>query len=158
MSDTQLIQQNLTGAVTVPPGAWHATSFGTLQYAAPVIVAGAGIVGNGFAGGVAAAAQVVGLSLNECAAAGDSTYVTPLTGPVDFTTEQWDNVTGQTGGLTPGAAYYLSAAVAGKLTTTAPSGVGDFIVYIGVGRDPTTMILNIQTLGAQVPTPQPIIG
>ena len=158
MSDTQLIQQNLTGAVTVPVGAWRGTSFGTLQYAAPVIMTGPAIVGNGIAFGSATFANVIGLSCRECDAAGEDVYVTLPVGLVDFPTNIWDGVTGQTGGLTTGANYYLSAATPGKMTTVAPSSAGDFIILLGVARDPTTMILNIQTLGAQVPTPQPIIG
>lgn len=47
------------------------------------------------------------------------------------TTTQWDVITGQTGGLTPGAAYFLSAATAGRLTITAPTAVGQFVGYVG---------------------------
>lgn len=47
------------------------------------------------------------------------------------TTAQWDAITGQTGGLTPGAAYFLSAATAGRLTTTAPTATGQFVCYVG---------------------------
>ena len=158
MSDTQIFPQNLTGAVTMPVGAWRGTSFGTLQYAAPVIMTGPAIVGNGIAVGSATFANVIGLSCRECDAAGEDVYVTPTSGLVDFPTNIWDGVTGQTGGLTTGANYYLSAATPGKMTTVAPSSAGDFIFLLGVARDPTTMILNFQTLGAQVPTPQPIIG
>lgn len=35
-----------------------------------------------------------------------------------LTTTEWDAVTGETGGLTPGVIYYVSAAVAGGLTQT----------------------------------------
>lgn len=38
---------------------------------------------------------------------------------VTLTTAQWDTVTGETGGLTSGAVYYLSTAVLGQITVTA---------------------------------------
>ena len=60
------------------------------------------------------------------------------------TTTQWDAVTGQTGGLTTGATYFLSAATAGNLTTTAPSTAGQFRVPIGVALSTTDMLVRIQ--------------
>lgn len=48
-------------------------------------------------------------------------------GIVTATTGQWDAVTGGSGGLTPGLYYYVSAATAGLLTTTAPSTVGQVV-------------------------------
>ena len=157
MSDTQIFPQNLTGAVTVPVGAWRGTSFGTIQYAAPLVIAGPAVLSNAIAFGSATFANVIGLSCRECDAAGEDVYVTPTSGLVDFPTNIWDGVTGQTGGLTTGANYYLSAATPGKMTTVAPSSAGDFIILLGVARDPTTMILNIQTLGNQVAAPAPIL-
>lgn len=60
------------------------------------------------------------------------------------TTGQWDNVTGQTGGLTPGAVYFLSAATAGNLTTTAPTAVGEFVVRIGKALSETELEITIE--------------
>lgn len=57
------------------------------------------------------------------------------------TTGQWDAVTGQTGGLTFGATYYLSNATAGKLTSTKPT--SGFVVKVGVGMSTTKMAINI---------------
>ena len=64
------------------------------------------------------------------------------------TTAQWDAVTGQSGGLTAGSLYYLSAATAGRLTTTPPSGSGEVIQPVGEATStvefkfhPTTSIL-----------------
>jgi hypothetical protein len=42
-------------------------------------------------------------------------------------------------GLTAGAAYYVSAADAGKLVTTAPSSVGEIVQAVGVARSTTTL-------------------
>ena len=151
MSDIQLYDQNLTGQITMPPGAYRAPTSTVVQYATPVYVSGPGIVGAAKAD-AAGTSLVVGLSCREVDVAGGNTYVTPTSGLVDFPTQIWDGVTGQTGGLTPGSAYYLSAATVGKLTTTAPSGGADFIVLIGIARDPTTIILNISF----VPSPAPV--
>ena len=42
-------------------------------------------------------------------------------GPLTLTTAEWDAVTGQTGGLTIGAWYYVDNVTAGKLESTAPT-------------------------------------
>ena len=62
-------------------------------------------------------------------------------GFLSATTGQWDTVTGQTGGLTFGATYYLSNATAGKLTSTKPT--SGFVVKVGVGMSTTKMAINI---------------
>ncbi len=66
-----------------------------------------------------------------------------MAGPLTLTTEQWDRVTGQSGGLTIGAPYFLSAATAGMLTTTAPSAGGQFQTPVGFALSPTTMMVQI---------------
>lgn len=65
-------------------------------------------------------------------------------GVLTATTTQWDAVTGQTGGLTAGADYFLDPATAGKLTTTPPSTVGQFNVYVGRAKSSTDMHLDIR--------------
>ncbi len=60
-------------------------------------------------------------------------------GVMTATTGQWDAVTGETGGLTEGAVYYLSAATAGKLTTTAPSTATQYVVPVGLALSTTEM-------------------
>lgn len=50
-------------------------------------------------------------------------------GVVSLTTGEWDAVTGQSGGLTPGANYFLSEATAGNLTPTPPT--TGFVVRVG---------------------------
>lgn len=62
-------------------------------------------------------------------------------GFLSATTGQWDAVTGQTGGLTFGANYYLSNSTAGALTTTAPS--SGYFVRVGVAVSTTDMAINI---------------
>jgi len=65
-----------------------------------------------------------------------------IAGTLTATTGQWDAVTGQTGGLTSGAQYYLSAVTAGALTTTPPSTTGHFVVNVGRALSTTVMLIN----------------
>lgn len=51
-------------------------------------------------------------------------------GKVSFATADWDAVTGGSGGLTPGAVYYLSPTTAGHLTTTAPTTASQTVVPV----------------------------
>lgn len=88
----------------------------------------------------AATVNVVGLvqatSINSGAAGDIATG-----GVVEATTTQWDAVTGQTGGLTFGARYYLSNASNGALTTTAPT--SGFVVLVGVALSTTKLALQL---------------
>lgn len=61
-------------------------------------------------------------------------------GIVTATTGEWDAVTGQTGGLTPGSKYYMSAATAGNITTTPPSATGEYVVALGVANSTTEFL------------------
>lgn len=63
-------------------------------------------------------------------------------GIVTATTGQWDAITGQTGGLTPGADYFLDPATAGRLTTTPPTTAGQ--VNTLVGRAKSTVDFHLQ--------------
>jgi hypothetical protein len=58
-------------------------------------------------------------------------------------TEQWDQVTGSSGGLVHGATYYLDA-IPGKITTTPPSAPGTSITAIGRALSSTVLVLHIQ--------------
>jgi hypothetical protein len=60
------------------------------------------------------------------------------------TTTQWDAVTGETGGLTPGANYFLDAATAGKMTQTAPTTAGEFVVRVGHALSATEFEIEVQ--------------
>lgn len=63
-------------------------------------------------------------------------------GVLAATTAQWDAVTGETGGLTAGAWYYLSKTAGGNLTQTAPSATGEFVVKVGRALSTTEMVIN----------------
>lgn len=73
---------------------------------------------------------------------GDNCH-TQFAGPLTLTTAQWDAVTGGSGGLTPGAPYYLSAATAGRITATAPSAGGQFVTQVGIAMSARTMLVQI---------------
>jgi len=60
------------------------------------------------------------------------------------TTGEWDAVTGEVGGLTAGANYFLSAATAGELTQTAPTTTGEFVVRVGHALSTTEMEIEVQ--------------
>lgn len=64
-------------------------------------------------------------------------------GIVTATTGEWDAVTGETGGLTPGANYFLSAASPGMLTQTAPTTPGAFVVRVGYALSATEFEIEI---------------
>ena len=66
-------------------------------------------------------------------------------GRLTLTTGEWDAVTGDTGGLTPGARYYVSPTTAGMLTTTAPSTDGQVVVPIGSAKSATIMEISFGT-------------
>src|SRR5208283_4210790 len=60
------------------------------------------------------------------------------------TTAQWDAVVnGESGGLTPGATYYLDPANAGKLTATVPTTAAQYVAKVGVAISPTELDLQI---------------
>lgn len=86
-----------------------------------------------------AAGTTRAIALCKAAVAASGTGTFQSNGQATLTTAQWDSVTGQTGGLTPGAVYYLSSATAGRLTTTAPT--SGYVVVVGTGMSTTTMDL-----------------
>ncbi|MHC4372126.1 MAG: hypothetical protein ACYSW8_31355 [Planctomycetota bacterium] len=68
-----------------------------------------------------------------------------ITGGVfEATTGEWDTVTGESGGLTAGADYFLSAATAGELTQNAPNSAGEFVVPVGHALSTTEFEIEIQ--------------
>jgi hypothetical protein len=59
------------------------------------------------------------------------------------TTGEWDAVTGDSGGLTPGSDYWLSAAAPGTLTTTAPDSTGSFVQRVGHALSATELEIEV---------------
>lgn len=68
-----------------------------------------------------------------------------LSGALSATTTQWDAVAGTTGGLAFGTTYYLSAATAGQITSTAPSTTGQYVVEVGVALSTTVLRVAIKS-------------
>jgi len=87
--------------------------------------------------------NVVGLVYDASISAAASGGVL-MDGILSATTDQWDAVAGTTGGLTRDVIYYLSAATAGLLTSTAPSNVGEFVVSVGIAISTTELKIEIQ--------------
>lgn len=87
-------------------------------------------------------AGVIGF-LRADTAAGQGGFV-QTDGLLTATTAQWDAVTGQTGGLTPGSAYWLSSATAGRITVTAPTTQGEFVVRLGRAISTTALEISIE--------------
>jgi hypothetical protein len=87
-------------------------------------------------------ARVIGLA-SQAANAGD--FIPAYTDSLfSMGGEGWDAVTGGSGGLTPGAVYYLSATTAGRITTTPPTGDGEYVVRIGRALEATVMEVKIE--------------
>lgn len=64
-------------------------------------------------------------------------------GIVTLLAAEWDAVTGQVGGLTPGAAYFLG--LDGALTTTVTTASGHFLVYVGRALNATCLDVDPRT-------------
>ena len=108
----------------------------------PVYVFAAGSVKRAQANALATA-RVFGLWVDTSTAAAGNGNV-GMNGLLVATTAQWDAVTGQTGGLTPGSAYFVDSATVGKLTATAPTTAGQVVSVIGIALSTTDMELNVQ--------------
>lgn len=67
-----------------------------------------------------------------------------IDGILTLTTGEWDAITGETGGLTPNANYFLDAATLANLTQTAPTTVGEFVVRVGHALSATELEIEVQ--------------
>jgi hypothetical protein len=107
----------------------------TLPIGTPVYSSAAGSVNK-------AKADAAGTSVLIGLVADPDGILTAVKGPVMTSgllraaTGQWDTITGGSGGLTFNATYYIDAATAGKLTTTAPA---TFATPVGVAVSTTEM-------------------
>lgn len=86
--------------------------------------------------------EVLGLVQETSISAAASGYI-QTDGILAATTGQWDAVTGLTGGLVAGDVYWLDAATAGKLTSTAPTSAGQYVVRVGKGLSTTEMEISV---------------
>lgn len=97
-----------------------------------------GIIG-AINGGTASQSCAVGIT----ASIQNGTAAVALDGEVvELTTGQWDAVTGQSGGLTPGQPYWLAAVTRGHVVvSTAPVATGTFQILVGVANSSTAMLV-----------------
>jgi hypothetical protein len=116
---------------------------GSLVIGTPVYVPAAGSVDKARAN-AASTKDVLGL-IADVSVATNTQGAVQSDGVLEATTAQWDAVTGQTGGLTPGAIYFLDAAATGKLTPTAPTADGEFVCRVGLALSTTELEISILT-------------
>ncbi|MFZ5832702.1 MAG: hypothetical protein ACOY3P_21655 [Planctomycetota bacterium] len=114
---------------------------GSLVICTPVYVKANGEVDKGQAN-ASGTVQITGL-VKDVSVAPAATGVVQTDGVLTATTLQWDAVTGGSGGLVPGTVYYLDAFNPGRLTSTAPTTAGQFVVRVGLALSPSDMDISI---------------
>lgn len=137
------VEQLQSGDSIEHPGLYNRTNnnAGAIVIGQAVYVDGPGTVDLAQADALATS-EVLGLVAETSIAAAASGGI--LTdGKLTATTGQWDAVTGQTGGLTSGARYYLDETTAGNLTATAPIADGEVVAPLGLALSTTEMEINI---------------
>jgi hypothetical protein len=91
----------------------------------------------------ASTAGIVGVWMDASTAASSSgNYAAG--GVATATTTQWDAVAGTTGGLAANTLYYLDPATPGKMTSTAPTTVGQLVVIVGRALSTTELELLLE--------------
>ncbi|MDR2221020.1 MAG: hypothetical protein LBE24_10665 [Methylobacillus sp.] len=95
----------------------------------------------------ASATRIVAGLVADASIAGAAVGSVQTDGVITAATAEWDAVTGQSGGLTPGARYFLDAEAAGQITTDAPTDAGDYVHLIGLALSATDMDLEIDKAG-----------
>jgi hypothetical protein len=88
-----------------------------------------------------ATAEAIGLLKSPSTNPSNSGVIVTL-GLFTATAPQWQAVTSNPSGLVPGTVYYLSSAGSGRLTPTAPTAAGEFLVRIGRAVSNISMLLN----------------
>jgi hypothetical protein len=86
-----------------------------------------------------ATAQVAGLSITDTAPGGTCQFLSE--GRIERS--DWSSITGSVN-LSAGVFYYLDPSTAGRLTSTAPSTPGQYVVRIGRAIDTTTLDIEIE--------------
>lgn len=114
---------------------------GSIVIGTPVYVSTAGHVDKADAGATSTT-RVIGL-VADLGIATTATGNIAVSGILVATTGQWDAVTGQTGGLTAGAVYYLSDGTPGTLTTAAPTTTGSYVAPIGIALSATQIKIQV---------------
>lgn len=142
---TQQLQSGDTLAVNETGGIRALTltnaNAGSIVFGTPVYISGADSVDKAKAD-ASGTSSPVGL-VNDATIATTVSGAIAVEGVMVGSTAQWDAAFGTTGGLTPGALYWLSAATAGVGTGTPPSTVGQYLTKLGRGISTTELLLQI---------------
>lgn len=110
----------------------------TIVIGNPVYLTGAGHV-NPARADAAGTTQVVGLSITDTSAGFTCNYLTE--GRIEKS--DWTAVAG-VANLSAGVTYFLDPSVAGHITSTAPSVVGQYVVRVGRAVNTTTLDIEIE--------------
>lgn len=114
---------------------------GAIVIGAPVYSQAAAAVKKGQANALATA-QLLGLVYDTSISAAAVGNII-MQGILTATTTQWDAVvTGASGGLVFGTDYFLDPSTAGKLTPTAPTTVGQYVVFVGRAMSTVDMLVD----------------
>lgn len=115
----------LAGSATIGLGAIRAT----IHQVGHGLLPGNAVYNNGSAWVKAKADSLSSLATGIVAEVIDADHVKiQISGSLTLLQNDWDTLTGQVGGLTPGATYYTSSVTAGSLTNTAPGIVNTILV------------------------------
>lgn len=88
--------------------------------------------------------NVVGLVAKSPSIANGASGPVTTSGLLTATTAEWDAAAGTTGGLTKDTRYYLDQTTAGKITPTAPTTVGQYVVELGIAISTTELKIDIK--------------
>jgi hypothetical protein len=111
---------------------------GAITIGMPVYVSAADTVKKGQAN--ASGTRIIAGLVADASVAAAASGVIATSGPL--TSADWTSVTGSAT-LTSGALYFLDASTAGKLTATAPTTTGQFVVCVGIAIDTTTLLIDL---------------
>ena len=125
-----------TDVISLTNGSSSAVSIGT-----PVYISAASTFQPSTANS-SSAAKVIGL-VKDTSIAASAGGVVQIDGVLSATTTQWNTITGGSGGLSVGSSYFLSPTTAGRLTTTAPSTGGEYVLPIGTAISTTELEISI---------------
>lgn len=118
---------------------YHTAEAGaTIKIGNPLYLTGGGIA-NPAQANSAGPTQVVGVATGDATTGNSVVYITE--GRVERT--DWTEIIG-TSYLSTGITYFLDADAAGKLTSTAPTTGGQYVVRIGRAVNPTTLDIEIE--------------
>lgn len=133
------IEQLQAGDILANPSTLSRTFDATTVAGQAVFASGAGTV-NLARADAQSTIRVAGLAAEDVGTGNTGNLLAD--GVLTLNTAQWDAVTGQTGGLTPGGNYFLSEATAGALTVNAPS--TGFVVRVGHALSDTELEIEVQ--------------